>query len=399
MIAVSGIGIVSPYGVGTEAFLKGMYSGPGLNNTAAFDLNQFGFEEAGVVRDFVPKEHIPVMKARRMSRFSQLALIASREAWVTSGLSAEGSQERYAVIVGTGLGSVSSTDSFFEGLVLRGPDETNPMVFPETVQNIAAAHISMELGFRGPNTTFSQGDIAGEYALHYASGLLLDGYADAVLVCGVDELTEPLLQGMKALRLLSRTGRLCPYDSRRDGIIPAEGAAALVLERSESVKQRKGNILGLMSSWGFSSDLVDRMSYSGSDMMVKAMDGALQGVGKTPDFVGASANSSKGLDAKEAIALKDLFGSEVPVSSLKSLMGSFMASGVLKVAAALLSIREGRVPPVYGLTDPEVRGPAYIREAPLSGRFDTCLINGFSHGGANISLVLEGPDEAIGGTR
>jgi len=392
VITISGMGIVSPYGVGTDPFRKGMFSGQGLNNTALFDLKQFGFGEAGVVRDFVPKEHIPAMKARRMSRFSQLALIASREAWKTSGLVVEeGKEERYAVIVGTGLGSVSSTDSFFEGLVVRGPDETNPMIFPETVQNIAAAHISMELGIQGPNTTFSQGDIAGEYALHFASQLILDGIADAVLVCGVDEMSEPLLKGMKALRLLSRTGRLSPFDSRRDGVIPAEGAAALVLERAEQVEKRQGKILGAIKACGFSSDLVDRMSYSGPGVMKAAMNDALEDAGKEPDFISASANSSKGLDGQEAHALKDLFKNRVPISSLKSMTGSYMASGVLKVASALLSFQEGKVPPIYGLVDPEVAGLEYISGAPISGQFNSCLINGFSHGGSNISVYLEGP--------
>lgn len=394
------MGIVSPYGVGRDSFYNGMYSGQGLNSSATCDLGKFGFEKAGSVRDFVPKHYIPAMKARRMSRFSQLALTASLEAWKGSGLVVDGNRaERYAVIIGTGLGSVSSTDSFFEGLVQRGPDETNPMLFPETVQNIAAAHISMELGLAGPTTTFSQGDIAGEYAVHYASQLLLDGSADAVLVCGADEMSEPLLTGMKALRLLSRSGELAPFDHSRDGVVPAEGAAALVLERTDHVLERKGRVLGRVRSWGFSSDLVDRMSYSGPAMMISAMDRTMKEAGTEPDMISASANSSRELDRNEALALKELFGNKVPVTSLKSLTGSYMSSGVMKIAHALISFQEGRVPQIQGLHAPEVKGPEYIMNDPLTGSFNFCLINGFSHGGANISLLVEGPSAEPGGER
>jgi len=391
MIAVTGMGIVSPYGVGTDAYAGGFSVHHAINPCTGPELSGFGLEGAGVVEGFVPKKHIPPMKARRMSRFSQLALVASQEALRGSGLEMAGeSAVRTGVVVGTGLGSVYSTDSFFEGLVRRGPAETNPILFPETVQNIAAAHISIELGIRGPNTTFSQGDIAGEFAIYYAAGLLNKGVVDAVLVCGADELTRPVLAGMRALNILSRRGKLAPFDRGRDGIIPGEGAAAVVLERADDAERRGAVIHGLITGFGFSADMVERLDYSSPEPIVRAMSAAIEDSGLTPDLVSASANSTVTLDRNEAEAIRILFGGNVAVTALKSQVGSFMSSGVMKLVAALVWMQHGTVPPVFGLSEPEVTGPFYIMGNSEKRRIDSCLINGCSHGGSNMSILVMG---------
>jgi 3-oxoacyl-(acyl-carrier-protein) synthase len=393
MIAVTGMGVVSPFGVGLDEIRRGMYSGQVLHAEAPFDPARYGLKAVGSLKNFVPTKHIPAMKARRMSRLSQIGLISAQEAWNLAGVDASGDcARRCGVIVGTGLGSVSSTDSFFEGLVLRGPHETNPMIFPETVQNIAAAHISIELGLKGPNTTFSQGDVASEYAVHYSVGLLKAGLADAVLVCGVDELTEPLVAGLKALRLTSRSGRLAPFDRRRDGIVPAEGGAALVLERAEDAKKRNARIFGYIAGFGAGGDPVERFSYAGTGSMARTMDHAVKESGIMPDFISSSANSSVELDRNEASAIRSVFGSGVPVTSLKSRTGSFMASGIMRIAAALISIGNGMIPPVCGLVEPEIDGIDYVVGSPRPAKAKTCLVNGFSHGGANVCLVVTGPE-------
>ncbi|GBD98411.1 3-oxoacyl-[acyl-carrier-protein] synthase 2 [bacterium BMS3Abin07] len=326
-----------------------------------------------------------------MSRFSQIAIIASREAWEMSGLELNDDiSKRTGVIAGAGLGSVESTDLFYEGLVRRGPHETNPMIFPETVQNIAAAHISIELGIKGPNTTFSQGDIAGESAVFYATGLLRKKTADAVIVCGVDELTAPLLLGLSSLKLLSVTDTLAPFDNKRDGIIPAEGAASVVIERAEDAGNRGANILGYINAFGTGSDSVGRFSYASPESMSLTIDSALNKAGISPDFISASANSTVELDRNEAIAIKSSLGRTVPVTAVKSQIGSFMASGVMKLTASLISIREGVIPPIFGLDDPEIPGLNYIMNQPVSADIDSCLINGFSHGGSKVCMIVTG---------
>jgi len=396
LIAVTGIGVVSAYGMGLEDFGRGIYEGQGIHGEAPTDLARFGLRAAGFVPQFSTRRHIAAMRARRMSRFSQLAVVSSKDALEMSGLRLdERSRQRVGVVVGTGIGSVSSTDTFFEGLLRGGPQETNPMVFPETVQNIAAAHISIELGLKGPNTTISQGDCAGEYALYYACGLLRDGRADAVIVCGLDELTEPLLTGMKALGLLSRRGRLCPFDLSRDGMVPGEGAAAVVLERTDDARRRGGSISARIRGFGLISDSVDRFSYSRPEAMVAAMQHAVRAAGIVPGFVCASANSTVELDRAEARALREFLSDGFPVTALKSQVGSFMASGVLKVAAAAVALRERAIPPIFGLERPEIEGVDYVIGTPRTCEAGSCLINGFSHGGANVSIVVSAEGDTV----
>ncbi len=389
MIAVTGIGMVSPYGVGIEAYKDGCMHHQALNPVEHFDAARYGLSTAGGLRDFVAKNYIPPMKARRMSRFSHMSVIASQEAWRMSGLSLEDIRpENAAVIVGTGLGSVSSTDSFFEGLVLRGPAEMNPMIFPETVQNIAAAHISIEIGIKGPNTTFSQGDVSGEFAIFYGVDLLRKELTDAVLVCGTDELTEPVLAGIQSLKIVSEEGRLAPFDRRRDGLVPGEGAAALILERAEDAGKRGATILGYIGPFSIGSDAVERYSYASADAMAYTMEAALKGSNGDPGFISASANSTVQLDREEALAVRKVFGSSVPVTSLKSQTGSFMSAGVMKTAASLIHLGKKKLPPVYGLTEPEIGGVGYIMDSPLEKISSSCLVNGFSHGGSNVSIMI-----------
>jgi 3-oxoacyl-[acyl-carrier-protein] synthase II len=374
MIAVTGIGIISPYGVGKEKFLDGARMGSVLD----------GSMRSGIVRDFIPKEHINPMKVRRMSRFSQLALVSALEAWKDASMQDSYNPDDIGVIVGTGLGSVSSTHDFYTSLLEKGPDEMNPMLFPETVQNIAAAHISIEFGIGGPNTTFSEAGVAGENALFYACSLL-NGGIKAVMVTGADELTKPVYDGMNKLKILSKRGAVCPFDRKRDGIILGEGACTLILERTSDALARKGRIYGEILSYGFSSEPVDRLRYASSQSMASAIKMANKG--RTPHLVVASANSSVELDFREAKALSETIGPAVPVTALSPLAGYFLSSGVMKTGAAMLFLGEQFIPPIWGLEDPEVPGLNYVRALEKNEAF-TALVNGFSHGGSNACIFL-----------
>lgn len=386
MIGITGIGIVSPYGIGKEAFIAGALARPGINEfNTGHEIKRGGF-----IKDFYPKHIIPPMKLRKMSRYSQLALVSAIEAWKDSSIQGYYKTSNIGVIVATGLGSVSSTDLFYEGLLEKGPDETNPILFPETVQNIASAHISIEFGLNGPNTTFSQAGIAGEQAIFYARELLNDGLADAVMVTGSDELTEPLFEGMNILRILSKGSYLRPFDIKRDGILPGEGACSLILERITDASKRGAHIYGVLENFGFSSEAVDRFNYTSAESMVYAIKDAVRNF--SPDLVIASANSSIELDLKEALAIKETLGNTIQITSLSSLTGFIMSSGVMKVGSALLFKERNIVPPIWGLEEPEIEGLGYIFEA-RELKLRKILINGFSHGGSNICILLKGWDE------
>ena len=164
----------------------------GVSSTENYNLPKYGIAKLGKIKGFIPKQFIPAIKARRMSRFSQFAHASAVEAVKDSGININGSNFNIGIAVGTGLASTDSTDKFYEGLLREGAEGTNPMIFPETVQNIAASHISIHFSIRGPNITFSHSDISSELALFYGCELLKDKQADAVIVTGADELSLSL---------------------------------------------------------------------------------------------------------------------------------------------------------------------------------------------------------------
>lgn len=394
MIAVTGIGIVSPIGTGKEqvlASLAGAVSGISRDNE--FKVQGSGISSFGCVKGFVPKDHIPPMKARRMSKFSLFSLASAIEAVRDAGLEIS-DRNRFStgIAVGTGLASTDSTDRFYEGLLKGGPDSTNPMVFPETVQNIAASHISIHMGTRGPNITFSHADISSELALFYGCELLKDGRADAVIISGADELSVSSATGYSSLGLLSDA--MMPFDNARNGFVLAEGGATLVIERLEDAKKRNADIYCRISASAFSSSPATTMHYDSSrQSMVRAMQSALAQAGiPRPGFISAAANATRQLDRLETEAVKEVFGStayEIPLSAARSYYGFFSADGMLRTAAAALCLKHGIVPKTLGLKTPAPECDLdYVTEGIRNADLSTVMVNSFSAGGTSSSTIL-----------
>jgi 3-oxoacyl-[acyl-carrier-protein] synthase II len=370
LIAITGIGVVSPLGVGREASLEALRKG--LSGLGAPELFDAGVSPVGEVRGFRARDYIPAMKARRMSRFSQFALSTAIQAVEDAKLSfPEGPRFRYGVICGTGLASTGSTDAYYVGLLRNGPEDTNPIYFPETVQNVAASQIAIHFGLTGPTTTFSHNETAGELALAYAAGLLAAGAVDAVLVSAADELSESTLRGMDMLGILGREG-MRPFSPRAGGFVLGEGAATLVLEREEDAVGRGATPYARVAGIGFSSAPVDQLHFDRSARsMVAAMSGALDRAALgDPDLVSASASSVPERDAAESAAIGELFSPAVPVVPLREYCGFFLADGLLRLALTVLLMREGVLP-----------GGAAVQ-------ISSCLVNSFSNGGSAASVAL-----------
>lgn len=383
MIAITGIGIVSPLGIGKDQVLCTLREGtPAITSFQDFAFR--GIERFGRVAGFTAKDFIPAMAARRMSRFSQLAVAAGLEAAKDAGLQIDDrNRTRVAVAAGTGIASTGSTDTFYSGLLSGGPEGTNPMVFPETVQNIAASHIAMHFSIRGPNITFSQGDISAELALSYGCDLLMNGLADAVIVAGADELSASSVIGFASLGLLS--GEMMPFDRKRGGFVLAEGAAALVLERLEDARKRQAPLRCLLARTAFSSSPVAPTDYDKSGASLReAMEEAAGG--ERPDFVSAAANSTQDLDMIEAAVIAAIFG-RVPVTALRSLYGYYPSDGLLRIAASIICLGEGVIPAVAGLEEPLDDGLDYVIALRTAGP-RSVLVNSFSPGGTAASVLL-----------
>lgn len=399
MIVITGIGVVSAFGMGKESLLSGFLEcRSGISGSKSFDTSSFGINLLGEAKDFVVKKYIPPIKARRMSRFSQLSLCSAIEAVEDSQLKiTEENAFRIGVIVGTGLSSTESTDTFYGGLLKGGPLGCNPMVFPETVQNIAASHIAIHFGIKGPNTTFSEGNISAELAIFYAVELLNDSKVDAVIVSGADELSYAAIQGFFSLGILShgKNEGMMPFDKRRNGFVLGEGGAALVLERVDDAEKRGAKVYCGIVSCNFSSWSVERLEYDKTGQsMIQAMSMALDKANiKKPDIILASANSTVALDSAETNAIKEVFGRDtydIPVSATKSYTGVFFGDGILRIAEAALCIKEGIVPKTLGLETPSPEcNLDYVVDGPRRKEINYAMVNSFSHGGCASSIILK----------
>ena len=404
-IVITGMGIISACGIGKEAFWKSCLEGrSGIAQIRFFDPSGYRSRLGAEARDFNPKDFMPPLKYRRMSRVSRLAVAASIEAIKDSGLGiCPETAASIGVVLGTGYGSTAQTDDFFVGMLKEGPEGANPILFPDTVPNAAASQISIYHGLEGPNTTFSHNEVSGEQALAFAFRLLREGRAEAVLAGSVDELSFVLFHSFAVLRALSpQDGReegMRPFDRRRNGRVLGEGAGILVLEREARARERGARIYGSLAACAPTGSPVGIFRYeSGGEQMARAMKKTLHQAGVSPgevEYICAAANSTRDLDRAEARAIQKVFGetSRPPgVSSLKGHTGDFCGSGALRAAALLLAMQEGKIPPTVGLTDPEsdldhVMGP------PRERKIKYALLNGFSFGGSNVCLLFKNENQ------
>jgi len=392
MMAITGIGVICPAGVGRENLIRSfLETRTGIAESTNFGLPYAGITTMGEVTAFTAKDYLPVMKARRMSRFSQFSLASAIEAMKDAGFSiSDNNRYRVAIAVGTGLASTDSTDKFYEGLLREGPEGTNPILFPETVQNIAAAHISMHFNTRGQNITFSHADISSELALFYGCELLNDGLTDMVIVSGADELSLTELAGYSGFNILSN--HMMPFDRKRNGFVPGEGAATIILERKEDADKRGARIYCSIAAAEITSYPTLITSYDkGRESMKKAMRNALAKAGlSTPGFISACANSTADLDHLESESLGELFGHAIPVTAFRSYNGYFPADGILRIASTALCLNRDIVPAIAGLREPlDGCRLDLVISAPRATAAASALITSFSTGGTAAAVVLK----------
>jgi 3-oxoacyl-[acyl-carrier-protein] synthase II len=400
-IVITGIGIISACGIGKEAFWKSCLEGrPGVAPIRSFDTSGYPSHLGAEAHDFNPKDFMPSLKYRRMSRVSRLAVAASIEAIKDGALEiTPQSAPSIGVVLGTGYGSTAQTDDFFVGMLREGPEGANPSLFPDTVPNAPASQISIYHGLQGPNTTFSHNEVSGELSLAYAYRLLQEGRAQAVLAGSVDELSFVLFHSFAVLRALSPQDRreegIRPFDRKRNGRVLGEGAAVFVLEKESRARERGAGIYGSLVACASTGSPVGISQYeTGGEQMARAMDKTIRQAGLSPvqvDYICAAANSTRELDRAEAKAIQKVFGGGArspAVSSLKGHIGDFCGSGTLRAAALLLAMQQGKIPPTLGLTDPEFELD-HVVGSPRERTIQYALLNGFSFGGSNVCLLFK----------
>ena len=404
-VVITGMGAITPLGQTPDAFWANLLAGkPGIGPMTLCDATDYPCRIAGEVRDFDPTQYIDGKEARRMARFSQLAVAAGLTAVESAGLDI--SQEdpyRVGVVLGNGNGGFPTLEDNCRVLAEKGGMRMTPFFFPMVLPNMAAANLSRYVGAHGYNSTATTACAASNQAIGQALDVIRRGSADVVLAGGTEAGISQLgLAGFAVMRALStrndepeKASR--PFDANRDGFVPSEGSAILVLESLEHAQKRNAAIIGEIVGFGCTSDaghLVqpEETGASAAEAMKQALLDAGLGLDQV-DYINAHGTSTPLNDALETVAIKRLFGDlayKIPISSTKSMIGhSLGASGSLEAIACLKSINDGKVHPTINYQEAD---PAcdldYVPNQTRSLDVKVVLSNAFGFGGQNACLVF-----------
>jgi 3-oxoacyl-[acyl-carrier-protein] synthase II len=409
-VVVTGIGMVTPLGNDPESTWERLVAGEsGAAQITHFDASEYPVRFACELKDFDPTVWIERKQARRMDRFSQMALSAARMAEADSGVSVADEPDRVGAAIATGIGGLGAFEDCLEVLLDRGPDRVGPFAIVQIIPNMAAAWVSMELGTRGPLATETTACAASNMALGDGLDAIRLGRAD-VMFCGGTEapVTRVGIAGFSAMRALSqrnddpeRGSR--PFDAGRDGFVMGEAGAVLVLEELEHAHARGAKIYAEILGYGVSSDAthVTEPDPTGSNP-ARAMTMAFADAGITPDEVGyvnAHGTSTPLGDPAETRVLKLALGEEkaygTPVSSTKGATGHCLgAAGAVEAIFTILALQGGVLPPTinYETPDPEC-DLDYVPNEARRQRIRIGVSNSFGFGGHNACVVFRRWDE------
>ncbi len=384
-VAVTGIGVVAPAGIGKDAFWSGLLS-PAPN----------GFRQ---IEDWDPSPYFDNPKeARRSDRVSQFTLAAAAEALEQAGeISAD--PARRGTFVGTGVGGIGTLEEQIEVRLSKGERRVSPFLVPMMMANAPAATISMRYGWQGPCENTVTACAAGTHAIGNAARMVADGRCDVVMAGGAEApFTPTAVAGFGNMTALSNSGDSRPFDTNRDGFVMAEGAAILVLEAWELAEARGATILGEVLGSASTADAHHITAPSpGGVGAVTCMQLAMDDAGITPDqvrHINAHGTSTDKNDAAEAEAVAKVFGTDDSgplVTSTKGITGHALgAAGALEAVAVLLAMQHGKVPPTAGLIerDPELPAINIVEGGPADWEPGPSLSNSFGFGGHNGTLVL-----------
>ncbi|HEV2593404.1 MAG TPA: beta-ketoacyl-ACP synthase II [Gaiellaceae bacterium] len=401
-VVVTGLGLVSPLGNSVEASWSALVAGrSGIGPISQFDASEYPVRIAGEVRDLEVRDYIDAKAARRMDRCSHLVLAAARQAEADAALDAAAIGERAGVAIGSALGGVASFEQAVTQVNSRGPTRVNPFSIVQTLPNLPAGWVSIELGTRGPLLAQSTACAASNMALGDGLDAIRLGRAD-VMFCGGTEapVTATAVAAFAAMRALSTrnddpAAASRPFERDRDGFVMAEGAAVLVLEEREHARARGARIYAELAGYGLSSDAhhvsdPDPVGHNPARAVAMALADAGVTAGEV-GYVNAHGTSTPAGDRGETRVLKLALGeSAPPVSSTKGATGHTLgASGAVEAIFTILALQRGVLPPTinYEHPDPEC-DLDYIPNAARELQVDVAVSNSFGFGGHNTTVAL-----------
>ena len=407
-VVVTGMGVMSGIGIGVQATWEGLIAGrSGVSRINSFEPDRVDSKIAAWVGDFDASHVLDRKELRRVDRYTQLGLVAAREALDQAGMPGrlEGAlAEATGIILGTGLGGVNTLCEQIEINATRGPDRVSPFFVPMAIPNVGAGQLSITFGALGPNFAIVSACATGGHAIGESWEIIRRGDADVMVAGGAEAgVQEALVAGFCAMRALSTrnddpTGASRPFDAARDGFVIGEGCGILVLEELEHARARGAEPLAELIGYGATADAEHiTLPAPGGSGAVRAARRALAKADLTADaidHVNAHATSTPPGDKAELQAIRTILGDrapEVPITANKSMLGHTLgAAGAIEAVATIQTIRTGIVPPTINLTDPDEEAAGLDLTPLVATHHDvrTALSNSFGFGGQNSALIF-----------
>jgi len=404
-VVVTGIGLVCGVGNTTEEVWKNLLAGKsGVDKITHFDTTQYACQIAAEVKNFDPLQFVEKKEVKKMGRFIYLALGAADEAMKSSGLKVTPENaERDGVHIGSGIGGFDVIEREHLNLINGGPRKISPFFIPAAIVNLAAGHVSMRFGAKGPNEATATACTTSAHSLGDSFRIISYGDADAMIAGGSEAAITPMgVGGFAAMRALSTRNNepekaSRPWDTARDGFVMGEGAGIMILEELGFARRRGAKILAEIVGYGMSGDAYHitqpAPEHEGG---FRVMQNALRDAKLKPTdigYVNAHGTSTPIGDTLEAHAIRNFFGEyRVPVSSTKSMTGHLLGgAGGLEAGITVLALRDQILPPTINLEnqEPETAAMDFVPNVARKASFDYALSNSFGFGGTNGALIFK----------
>jgi 3-oxoacyl-[acyl-carrier-protein] synthase II len=405
-VVVTGMGAITPLGLNIDTTWEGLITGKsGIDYITQFDAEGFETRIAAEVRGFEPTDYLGRKEARRMDRFSQMAVVAAMQAVEGAKLEInDGIRDEVGVLVGCGIGGLITLSEQMGVLIERGPNKISPFLVPMMISDMASAQVSIAFGARGPNFCPTSACSSGSDAIGTAYEIIKRGDAQAMLTGGAEAVITPIgVAGFIANRALSsqndppqKASR--PFDAERDGFVMGEGAAVFVLEDLAFAQKRGAHILAEITGYGASSDAIHITAPAEDGAgAARAMRMAIHKAGLEPtdiDYINAHGTSTPLNDKIETIAIKSVCGDHayrIPISSTKSMTGHLLgAAGAVEGMVCIKVIETGIIPPTINYTTPDPDCDLdYVPNQARQAKVSVAMSNSFGFGGHNSVLVFQ----------
>src|SRR5579859_3385871 len=405
-VVVTGLGLICGLGNSTDEVWKGLLAGQsGVARITGFDASAFACQIAAEVKNFDPLNYIEKKEVKKMGRFIHLAIAAAEEALKTSELKiTPENAERVGVHIGSGIGGFDIIEREHANLMEGGPRKISPFFIPASIINLAAGHVSMRCGAKGPNEATATACTTSAHSIGDSMRIIQHNDADVMIAGGAEAAITPMgVGGFAAMRALStrndapeKASR--PWDRDRDGFVIGEGAGILILEELEFARKRGARILAEIAGYGMSGDAYHMTQPAPEhEGGFRVMRNAVHDAGVAPeavDYVNAHGTSTPLGDRLETMAIKAAFGEhakKLAVSSTKSMTGHVLGgAGGIEAGVTVLALRDQCLPPTINLEKPDPECDLdYVPNHARKAKIDYALTNSFGFGGTNVCLLFK----------